>query len=41
MPQNIVVGADADAIAQFLHQYAGLKAPKTPTIGPSGTCLRA
>ena len=37
MPQNIVVGADAVAIARFLHRYAGLKAPKTPTIGPSGT----
>jgi mono/diheme cytochrome c family protein len=37
MPQNIVVGADAEAIARFLHRYAGQKAPKTPTIGPSGT----
>ena len=37
MPQNIVTGADAVAIAKFLHRYAGLKAPKTPTIGPSGT----
>jgi mono/diheme cytochrome c family protein len=36
MPQNIVVGADAVAIALFLHRYAGLKAPPTPTIGPSG-----
>ena len=37
MPQNIVVGADAQAIAGFLHKYAGLKAPKTPTIGANGT----
>ena len=28
MPQNIVVGSDAVAIAQFLAKYAGLKAPQ-------------
>jgi len=38
MPQNIVVGADAEAIAKFLAKYAGLEAPKTPTIGTSNTC---
>jgi len=38
MPQNIVVGADAAAIATFLAKYAGLEAPKTPTIGTSNTC---
>jgi cytochrome c551 len=37
MPQNIVVGRDATAIAQFLAKYAGLQAPSTPTIGSSGT----
>ena len=38
MPQNIVVGHDALAIAQFLAKYAGTKAPKTPTIGSPTTC---
>jgi hypothetical protein len=37
MPQNIVVGGDAIAIAQFLAKYAGTQAPHTPTIGSSGT----
>jgi mono/diheme cytochrome c family protein len=37
MPQNIVVGYQAQAIANFLHRYAGLAAPKTPTTGPSAT----
>jgi mono/diheme cytochrome c family protein len=37
MPQNIVVGSDARAVAEFLHRYAGLAAPKTPTTGPSAT----
>ena len=30
MPENIVVGADAQAVAKFLAKYAGLKAPKMP-----------
>jgi mono/diheme cytochrome c family protein len=38
MPQNVVVGHDALAIAQFLAKYAGTKAPNTPTIGSPTTC---
>ena len=38
MPQNVVVGTGAEAVAKFLAKYAGLKAPKTPTIGSSNTC---
>ena len=34
MPQNIVVGYQAQAVANFLHRYAGLAAPKTPTTVP-------
>ena len=42
MPQNIVVGSDARAVAQFVSQYAGRQAPKivgqTPCISqPVGT----
>ncbi len=37
MPENIVIGADATAIARFLTKYAGTKAPKTPTIGAGAT----
>jgi mono/diheme cytochrome c family protein len=32
MPQNIVVGAEAQQIAAFLAHYAGSKAPKVPSI---------
>jgi mono/diheme cytochrome c family protein len=32
MPENIVVGSDAQAIASFLAQYSGRQAPKVPTI---------
>jgi hypothetical protein len=38
MPQNIVVGHDAIAIAQFLAKYAGTQAPHTPTIGSVPSC---
>jgi mono/diheme cytochrome c family protein len=38
MPQNIVVGPDAEAVARFLSKYAGLQAPHTPTIGSSNSC---
>jgi len=31
MPENIVVGADAQDIAAFLSKYSGLKAPKQPS----------
>jgi mono/diheme cytochrome c family protein len=32
MPENIVVGSDAEAVANFLAKYSGLQAPKVPTI---------
>ena len=38
MPQNILVGSDATAVARFLAKYAGRDAPKTPTVGHSNTC---
>jgi mono/diheme cytochrome c family protein len=31
MPENIVLGSDAQAVAHFLAQYSGLKAQKVPT----------
>ena len=31
MPENIVVGDDAQAVAAFLAQYSGLQAQKVPT----------
>ncbi len=31
MPENIVVGPDAQAVAEFLARYSGLKAQKVPT----------
>ena len=34
MPENIVVGKDAQAVAQFLAKYTGLKAPKS--VSPNG-----
>jgi mono/diheme cytochrome c family protein len=30
MPENIVVGDDAQKVAEFLSKYAGRQAPKTP-----------
>ena len=30
MPQNIVLGDDAKAVAEFLAKYSGLKAEKVP-----------
>jgi hypothetical protein len=44
MPQNIVVGAEAQAVAEFLAKYSGLKAPKVPTIensSPEGASASA
>jgi mono/diheme cytochrome c family protein len=38
MPQDIVVGPDAMAVARFLAKYAGRDAPHTPTIGSSNSC---
>jgi cytochrome c551 len=32
MPENVVVGEDAKAIAAFLAQYSGLKAKKVPSV---------
>jgi mono/diheme cytochrome c family protein len=36
MPQNIVVGDDADAVARFVAKYAGQQAQTTPRPGESG-----
>jgi len=38
MPQDIVVGDQAKAVARFLARYAGLQAPHTPTIGGAASC---
>jgi mono/diheme cytochrome c family protein len=38
MPQNIVVGPDATAVARFLAKYAGREAPHTPSIGTLNSC---
>jgi hypothetical protein len=32
MPENLVVGDDAQEIAKFLAQYSGLQAQKVPTV---------
>jgi mono/diheme cytochrome c family protein len=32
MPQNVVVGPQAQAVAEFLSHYAGRSAPKVPTL---------
>ena len=32
MPENIVLGDDAQAVASFLAQYSGLKAQKVPSV---------
>ena len=32
MPENVVVGDDAQAVANFLAQYSGLKAAKVPAV---------
>jgi mono/diheme cytochrome c family protein len=37
MPQNIVVGSDAKAVAAFLGRYSGLKASNPPSPGQVGT----
>ncbi len=34
MPENILVGADAQAVAQFLAKYGGYKRPATLTAQP-------
>lgn len=37
MPQNIVVGEDAEAVAAFLAKYAGTEAKKSATPQDQGT----
>jgi cytochrome c551 len=40
MPQNIVVGSEAQEVAAFLAKYSGLQAQKVPTVeiaSPAGT----
>jgi mono/diheme cytochrome c family protein len=37
MPQNIVVGADAEAVAKFVAKYAGTQANSTPRPTSSGS----
>ena len=32
MPENILVGEEAQAVAKFLAQYSGLKAEKVPSV---------
>jgi mono/diheme cytochrome c family protein len=32
MPENIVVGSEARAVAEFLAKYSGLQAPKVPVL---------
>jgi mono/diheme cytochrome c family protein len=32
MPENIVLGEDATAVARFLSQYSGLQAQKVPSV---------
>ena len=37
MPQNMVVGADAQAVARFVEKYAGTQANTTPRPTPTTT----
>jgi mono/diheme cytochrome c family protein len=37
MPQNIVVGEDAEAVAEFLAEYAGTEAQRPVTLQDQGT----
>ena len=36
MPQNVVVGADAQAVAEFVSKYAGQSAKSPPGLRPTG-----
>ena len=36
MPQNIVVGEDAEAVAEFVAEYAGKSATGPPGLTPGG-----
>lgn len=40
MPQNIVVGPDAEAVARFVAKYAGQSAETTPRPEEAGTAQR-
>jgi mono/diheme cytochrome c family protein len=37
MPQNVVVGKDAEAVAEFVAKYAGTKAKSPPGPKPAST----
>ena len=37
MPQNIVVGEEADAVAEFVAKYAGSEAEESPRPGEAAT----
>lgn len=37
MPQNIVVGEDAEAVAEFVAEYAGTNATEPPGLSPGST----
>ena len=37
MPQNIVVGKDAEAVAEFVARYAGTKSTGPPSAKPQGS----
>jgi mono/diheme cytochrome c family protein len=37
MPQNVVLGADAQAVAEFVSKYAGQSAKNPPGLTPTGT----
>ncbi|HET9199264.1 MAG TPA: c-type cytochrome [Solirubrobacterales bacterium] len=37
MPQNIVVGEEADAVAEFVAKYAGSEAEESPRPGETAT----
>jgi mono/diheme cytochrome c family protein len=37
MPQNIVVGEDAEAVAEFVAEYAGRDATEPPGLAPGNT----
>jgi mono/diheme cytochrome c family protein len=37
MPENIVVGPEAQAVAKFLAHYAGSEAPHAPAFGQTST----
>jgi hypothetical protein len=37
MPENIVVGPEAQAVAKFLAHYAGSEAPHAPAFAQTST----